>query len=193
MKKLLRILAVAVLGVSLTTGIASAGSIHTTGPDSNNVIRHDRRTTVDVNNNADIDVDNDSDQRARSGNAHVSGNTTGRDADTGDAKNVNDTLTEASVDFNSDLCDCILGGGGNSADVDAEIRNTGPDSNNEVRVETRTNIDVNNNVNFDVTNDSYQDARSGDAHVSHNTTGGGASTGHASNSNVTTTSLHLSF
>ena len=100
MKKLLRIIAVAVLGVSLSTGMAAAhSSIDTTGPDSDNVVRVDNDTDVDVDNDADLDIDNDSDQDARSGNATVSGNTNGGDASTGNASNSNVTTTSLHLSF----------------------------------------------------------------------------------------------
>ncbi|MEO5499670.1 MAG: hypothetical protein ABIR46_04180 [Candidatus Saccharimonadales bacterium] len=72
-----------------------SGSIDTTGPDSHNTISFENDVDVDINNDNNIDVDNDSDQNAYSGDARVSGNTTGGDATSGDATNIN--TTEVSI------------------------------------------------------------------------------------------------
>lgn len=195
MKKLLRILAVAVLGVGLTTGVASAShgtsSIEDTGPRSRNEIRLEKRHRVRVDNRARVDVTNTNDQFAQSGDARVSNNTNGDDADTGDAENDNETDTDIHVDFNSDVSGMLNGssdtGGGGSID------NTGPGSDNQISTDINTSVDVENDANVDVENDSVQTAISGDARVSGNTNGGDATTGDATNTNSTSTSISLSF
>jgi hypothetical protein len=68
-----------------------SGSIDTTGPDSINKISFDSDMNVDINNDNNIDVSNESYQKAESGDARVSGNTTGGNASTGDASNINTT------------------------------------------------------------------------------------------------------
>ena len=75
----------------------SSGTIHTTGPDSENVIRSTVNTTTTVNNTNNLTVTNHSDQHASSGDATVSGNTTGGSATTGDASNVNSSSFDLSV------------------------------------------------------------------------------------------------
>ena len=91
MKKLLKILSAAMVSAGLTTGFAAAqtGSIDTTGPDSINTITATQNNDADIDVDNDVDVDNDNDQDADSGNATVSGNTTGGDATSGDATNEN--------------------------------------------------------------------------------------------------------
>lgn len=63
---------------------------------------------------------------------------------------------------------------------------TGPDSNNVVRNRTNTHVRVTNDNDLRATNSNDQYSSSGRAGVYHNTTGGGASTGDASNSNSLT-------
>lgn len=97
MKKLLRIAAVSVLGVTLTTGLASAHSvIDTTGQNSSNTIEHneDYDWTVDSTNTVVGSVSNS--QGATSGDATVDGNTNGEDASTGNAKNWSSQTVEVS-------------------------------------------------------------------------------------------------
>lgn len=69
----------------------STGSIDTTGPDSNNRITFNNGFDVDVDNDNDVNIDNDVDQDADSGDARVTRNTTGGDATSGSATNVNTT------------------------------------------------------------------------------------------------------
>jgi hypothetical protein len=195
MKKLLRLAAVVMLGLGLTTGVASAShssaTIRNSGPDSRNEIRSESRKRVRVNNRARVNVNNNNDQFAQTGNATVRGNTNGEDAHTGDAHNENETDTEIGVEINSDV-DAMVGGGNNGGG-DATISNTGPRSANIIRSESSTNVDVDNSANIDVDNDSVQTAISGNARVSGNTNGGDATTGDASNTNSTTNSISVSF
>lgn len=192
MKKLLRAISIAVLGVGLSAGIVSAnsGDVSNTGPGSDNVIRFegDERTTVDSRNNAD--VTNRNTQNADSGDAEVRGNTNGGSADSGGASNDNSTDTSVSQS-NSGATSAAMSGSG-SGSHSASIDNTGPDSNNRVIFnETRTTrVDSRNNSS--VTNNSNQTANSGDATVQNNTNAGDASTGDASNSNDTSTSVDQS-
>jgi hypothetical protein len=179
-----------VLSLGLVVGLsgfagATTGTIDTTGPDSRNTIRSDTSYRVDVDNNNDLKVHNDNDQKAWTGEAEVEDNTTGGDAETGAAWNDNAFDAEVMVDNSASVAGAMSGVGGGSGDVDATIENTGPDSRNEVRTESRTNIDVENNNNLYVHNDNNQYASSGDASVEHNTTGGNATTGDATNTNST--------
>ena len=178
MKKLLRYLAVAIMAMSLTTGIVRAASIDTTGPHSDNEIKFENDADFDIDNDNDVKVDADVDQDADSGDAKVEDNTTGEDATTGDADNSATLGADVSVDNSG--CGCPNGDGG--ADWgDASIENTGPDSYNEIKFENKLDVDVDNDNDIDVYFDVDQDADSGDAKVEHNTTGGGASSGDASN------------
>ena len=66
-------------------------TIDNTGPDSRNVITFRNSSEVDVKNNNELSVHNTNYQTASSGNAEVSGNTTGGSATSGDASNTNST------------------------------------------------------------------------------------------------------
>jgi hypothetical protein len=78
-------------------GGESSGSIEQTGPRSVNKVTIEDTTEVSINNDNDIRVDNDNNQRATSGDARVSGNTTGGDATTGNATNTNTTTVNLTV------------------------------------------------------------------------------------------------
>jgi len=65
----------------------------------------------------------------------------------------------------------------------ADVSNTGPDSNNQEKSTVKNTLTVQNNNNLKVKNNNHQWASTGDAKVSHNTTGGDATSGDASNSN----------
>lgn len=187
MKKALRFVAVAVLGLTMTTGVASAttGSIDTTGPNSYNEVRSDYRKNVDVRNRNNVRLENSNDQFAQSGDATVSYNTTGGDAWTGDA--ANDNWTEASVSIdNSASSEAALGyGGGGGGWGGGSIDFTGPGSDNVIDSRYRVDVNVENTNNVDVSNESVQTAVSGDAKVYGNTRGGDARTGDATNVNTT--------
>lgn len=188
--KIQKKLGAAVLSLGLVVGLsgfagAATGTIDTTGPDSTNTIRSDSRYRVDVDNNNRLKVHNDNDQDATSGDATVRDNTEGGDAETGAAWNDNAFEAEVSVDNSAAAVAAVEAAGNGGGDNEATIENTGPDSVNRVVFDTRTNIDIDNDNNLYVSNDNDQDATSGDATVRHNTEGGNATTGDASNTNST--------
>ena len=183
MKKLLRILAVAVLGVGLSGGLASAatGTNDTTGPGSRNKVTSSNTTKVRVDNNNRLSVRNNNPQVAKSGDAKASWNTTGGDATSGGASNDGMFTASATVDNSS-----ALGGvGGSSEDHSGDNTNTGPNSHNTVENKTYNETKVKNNNYLNVSNNNDQYAASGDAKVSGNTTGGSATSGDASNISTT--------
>lgn len=63
---------------------------------------------------------------------------------------------------------------------------TGPDSTNTIRERTTNRVRIENRNDLSATNNNQQDAMSGNARVRHNTTGGDARTGAASNANALT-------
>lgn len=65
----------------------------------------------------------------------------------------------------------------------ADIGNTGPSSHNKVETTTSNHARLHNNNNISGSNSNGQSASTGKAEVEHNTTGGDASSGAASNSN----------
>lgn len=179
MKKLLRLFAVVVTGLSLTTGIAAAssGSIGTTGPDSRNSVESRSEDKRRVDNNNNIRVKNHNPQEATSGDATADRNTTAGGATTGEAEN--DSLLRASISLTNSGAMNGAGNGGQSHT--GTINNTGPDSHNTIRFNNSSDVRVNNNNNVTVENYNHQQASSGTAVVSRNTTGGSATSGNASN------------
>ena len=186
MKKLLRVLAAALFGLSLATGAVAAqtGTIDYTGPESENVIEFENDTDVDLDNDTDVDANVDTDQEARSGEAKVAYNTTGGDATSGDADNQSDVEADVEVD-NSSATKYAFGGGNCDCDEEASIDTTGPYSTNVVTFNNKTDVDVDNDTDVDFDSDVDQEAKTGDAKVWGNTTGGNATSGSASNSSST--------
>jgi hypothetical protein len=169
-----------VVGVAGFAG-ASTGTIDTTGPDSDNEIRHESRVELDLRNDNEVDLRNRTTQRATSGDARVRSNTTAGNAASGDA--TNESVVDALVEVDNSSAAGDLSGlvGGQGSDT-GRIENTGPNSENEVTFENRVEVDIENDNEIDIDNTVDQRARSGDASVRYNTTGGSASTGSASNS-----------
>ncbi len=191
MTKLLRLAAASTVVIGLTTGIAAAqGSISTTGPDSSNKVINKTDNNVRLHNNNNLGVDNDNGQHASSGDAKVRDNTTGGGATSGDATNDNSATTDVTVD-NSGFGGSLWTMGGGSNDPSGTLDTTGPDSHNVVVNKTNNSLKVTNNNNVSVHNSSYQSAYSGDASVSHNTTGGDATSGDASNTNSASTTINV--
>ncbi len=193
MKKLLRIVAVSVLGVSLSAGLASAatGTIGTTGPSSNNQIAFTGTTTAAVTNANTAGVTNTNGQTAGSGAANVSGNTTGGSASSGAANNSNSSSTSVSANNSASAVAALSALNGGGSDV-GSINNTGPSSNNQVSFNQTRSVIVSNINTASVSNVNSQTAGSGAANVSGNTTGGSATTGGASNTSSSSTSVNFS-
>jgi hypothetical protein len=80
---------------------------------------------------------------------------------------------------------------GVAAAATASIDETGPDSTNKVEFENRTRVKVDNENHVRVYNSNPQTAVTGDARVRHNTTGGDATSGDASNDSLLRSSLSL--
>lgn len=186
---------IGVLSLGLVVGLAgfagaSSGTIGTTGPDSNNEVTHDSNVDMDFDNRNDLNLDNNSDQWASSGEVEVEGNTTGGDAETGSASNANSV--SATVEFdNSQAASSFDGAMGGSGSNSGTINNTGPDSNNEVRYESRVDVNVDNNNDVRIDNDVDQSSRSGDAEVRNNTTGGSATSGNVSNTSSSSFTVRI--
>lgn len=173
-----------VLSLGLVVGLAgfagaTSGTIGTTGPDSHNYVSDKVDYDVEVENENDIELTNKSEQYASSGEVEVEHNTTGGDAMSGDAANANDVSAEVEVD-NSGAA-AVVEGAGVTASNSGSITNTGPDSHNTVKFESETDIEVKNENDIEIRNYSEQKAKSGDAEVHGNTTGGSATSGSVSN------------
>ena len=78
---------------------------------------------------------------------------------------------------------------GATSGTSGSITDTGPGSLNVVRHKTYSRVEVENNNNVNATNNNGQNASSGKAGVYHNTTGGAAKSGNASNANSLNASL----
>lgn len=196
--KIQKTIGAAVMSLALVVGLsggavgAVTGSITETGPDSFNRIRASSYTRVNVDNDNDLSLHNENRQRADTGDARVHDNTEGGDAETGNAENENSLNVSATVDnsASSDAWAGVLNGGGGSHE--ATIEETGPDSYNSVDFREVTRVNVENDNDIRITNNNDQRATSGDARVTHNTEGGSATTGDASNTNTTTVELNVS-
>ncbi|MET0980078.1 MAG: hypothetical protein ABWX90_02380 [Candidatus Saccharimonadales bacterium] len=189
--KIQKKLGAAVLSLGLVVGMsgfagAVSGTIDDTGPRSDNWVNVERRSTVEIENDNNLHVDNDNDQHAWTGDAEVSDNRDGGSAETGSATNENEFDASVSVDNSSALSNASHWAGNGGGSTEAVIENTGPRSDNSVRIEERSTVEVKNNNNLHVTNNNNQTASSGDAEVTDNREGGDATTGDASNSNSTT-------
>lgn len=190
-----KIVGTGLLSVGLVVGLAgfagaTSGSIGTTGPDSNNQIKHESSTKLDVDNNNNLDLTNDNHQDASSGNAKVRDNTSGGDAQSGNVGNTNSLDATVAVD-NSGSTNGLGMGSGNGGSDSATISNTGPDSKNEVKFENKSAVTVDNNNDVHVSNTNNQTATSGNAEVSHNTTGGSATSGSAMNTSSSSFTIRL--
>lgn len=193
-QKLLRASAVTVLGLGLGAGVASAapgtGTISgPTGPNSNNQVTFNGWDTRTVSNNNKVSVRNHNPQKASTGKAEVRYNTTGGAATSGEA--TNDSLLRANLSVNnagSSAAAMNTGGGSQTGSITGA---TGPSSNNQVTFNGGSTVTVSNNNSAYVTNDNHQEARSGSAEVSHNTTGGSATSGAATNISTTEVTLSL--
>jgi hypothetical protein len=76
---------------------SSSGTITNTGPSSFNEVTFNGGSEVSVDNNNCISIQNNVDQRASSGDATVTNNTTGGSATTGDAMNTSSTDLTVSI------------------------------------------------------------------------------------------------
>lgn len=186
--KLLRFAAVVATGVGLSTGVvaANSGSIGTTGPNSRNQIVSRTDWSNRVSNRNDVGVTNNNPQQATSGDATTRHNTTAGSATTGTAHN--DSLLRASLTIrNNGAVNNAPSNSGNSS----SIRDTGPDSVNRILNKVVSDNSVCNSNEISVTNNNKQNAKSGDARVSGNTTGGSARSGDASNISTAEVTLNI--
>ena len=195
MIKLKKAVGAGVLSLGLVVGLAgfagaATGTIGTTGPGSDNEISNESRTELDIDNDNDVRFNNKNHQYASSGDAEVKGNTTGGDATTGDSENDNSVDATIEID-NSQSAGAFDGVGSGGGSVSASIENTGPKSDNTVKSENKVDIDVNNDNNIHVYNTNDQVAKSGDAEVRYNTTGGDATSGSVTNTSSSTFTVRV--
>lgn len=185
MRKLLRTTATAATALSIAAGgIAGASSVTTQGP--NSPIDASSNNHQTWSNDNKVDVKNNNDQTATTGSAKVRHNTTGGDATSGDASNSNSASTSVQIENGGSMGAgaAALSGGSDT------LSTAGPDS--EINATWSNNTSVTNKNQVYVTNTSVQQASSGNARVSGNTTGGDATSGDASNTNSSTTEISVS-
>jgi hypothetical protein len=195
MIKLKKAVGAGVLSLGVVVGLAgfagaTSGTIGTTGPSSENKITHESSTELDIDNDNDIKLSNNNDQYASSGDTKVYGNTSGGSTTSGDGANHNSMDAMIEVD-NSQTAGALEGIGSGSTSGSASINNTGPDSENEVKYESRVVVDVDNDNNIHVYNTNNQVANSGDAEVTHNTSGGSATSGSVTNTSSSTFTVRV--
>ena len=174
-------------------GFAAASSVDVnhTGPDSNNRVLLHNSLSESLRNNNRVGVGNVNFQGANSGDVQANSNTSVEGgANSGDASNGNSAVTHVTVDNSGSG----FGLGSLSApSSDVTVSTTGPDSNNEVNISNKAKLSQTNNNSVEVLNLSFQGASSGDVQANHNTTvSGGVSSGDASNTNSSTTTVDVS-
>lgn len=194
MKKLLSLVVAILASVGLTGGFvaASSGSLDETGPDSENIILFEDESNVNLNNTTGVSANVVTNQEADSGDAYVKYNTTGGNAESGDAENEASVEADLSVDnSNSSSAALACGCGNGGSSHNADINTTGPNSENKVLFKNKSNVNVNNTTTVSFNNNVSQNTDSGNASVWKNTTGGNATSGGASNSSSTVFSLSV--
>lgn len=191
MRKLLRFAAMAVTGLSLTTGVAAAnsGSIGTTGQNSNNTIEFSNSDTRRVENNSDVKVRNSNPQTARSGEVNTDRNTTAGTSQSGNARN--DSLLRANLTVNNTSSSSTPEDTDDGDDM-GTISNTGQRSENHITFDSSSDSRVTNNSTVHVVNENEQRATTGNVNVSRNTTAGNALSGHAENISTTEVTVNVS-
>jgi hypothetical protein len=172
---------------------ASTVSLGTTGPNSSNHVTLSNNNSAQQNNDNNVGAANLNEQAAGSGDVTAQDNTTvggglGSTNGSGDVANANGTKTDVMV-TNSGL-------GGDLAmpaasDDSVSFDTTGPNSDNNVKINNDNSVSVNNDNNVDVFNASEQEAVSGNVKAQDNTTVGGLTSGSASNTNTTETDVTI--
>lgn len=177
-------------GFGLTTFFMAAplafadNTVSTTGTDSSNTINNQNYSSYTQTNTNSVTITNNSSQTSSSGDATVSGNTTGGSATSGNATNSNSTSTTVNITNISSL----PSGGSSGSNT---ISNTGADSYNTINAQNHSSVSITNTNYVTVTNSNWQSASTGSASVKHNTTGGSATSGNAGNSNCTFTDVSI--
>lgn len=143
-----------------------------------------------VKNTNTVNVSNNVRQYAHSGNASVYGNTHGSNATSGDATNT--SKNTVSVSISNSPVPAYRGYGGSGHNT-TDINTTGPGSHNYIGGDSHQgNMKITNTNTVNVSNNVSQTAKTGNATVSHNTHGGNATSGDASNYSSNNVSINIS-
>jgi hypothetical protein len=195
MKKLARatIAAVTILGLGVPSIVGASSSIGTTGPSSTNTIHTSSDNDYKAMNNNTVSANIGANQHASSGAVTGDGNTTVGSAASGAANNSNAVAASVAID-NSSAPMPMPAAASSEADMHSSTISgpTGPDSKNSITTTTTNDVTMTNNNKVDVSNNVTQSASTGNVNVNHNTTGGDATSGPASNSSSTTLNLSVS-
>lgn len=172
-------------------GIAAASTVTVsdTGSHSNQTttIKNTNKSSVDNDNH--VMVGNLNSQGAESGRVDARDNTTVSGAvGSGDAMNSNSSSTTVAVTNGGSGTGAVFGGPANDS---VSYDTTGSHSNQTTTITNENTMTVNNDNHVGIMNLNMQRAQSGNVSVSDNTTVGGVSSGDASNSNTTTTSVSI--
>ncbi len=183
-----------VVSFAALASAAPGSTIGTTGPDSYNKVKNTSSQSLVVRNTNDIGVRNTNHQNSWSGEATVVHNTTGGNATSGNASNANALSVSATVNNAATTAPAVAAVAVNNVvnDATSAITQTGPDSTNKVENTTTSKVYIHNDNDLSVDNSNCQMAKSGDATVTDNTTGGSATSGNVSNTNTTTVSFNVS-
>ncbi len=160
------------------------------GPGSNVNTGSNTNTNLTVNDQANGTITNDINLAAMTGNATVSSNTTGGNATTGNADAVANVLNiiNSIISAGQSFMGVININGSLNGDIllppdmlNSLIASSGPTVQIDATTLANTNINANMTNNQSIANNVNQNAASGTAGVTHNTTGGNATSGNASN------------
>lgn len=168
--------------------LLNPNQILNSGPSSQNGIVTSGDNNLDVTIEANSRISNDVDTAATSGDALVSENTTGGDAESGDANVLVNILNliNSAISSDSSFLGVINILGNLDGDIllpqnlVAQLDTTGPNSTNTITQNGNTTTNVVGVDNRTITNNIDLSAVSGDASVSENTNAGSAQTGDAS-------------
>lgn len=158
---------------------AAESTPNSTGPSSNNQTDSNTNASSSTNINSDKQITNELDSDATTGNAGVTQNTNGGNAQTGkasgDATIVNSVHSTVGSGENSGVAHFTIDLYG---DVNGDIV-IGPDATKNATKTTNINSETNVNNNDSITNNVDLSATSGDASVTGNTIAGSAQSGDA--------------
>lgn len=190
-KQLIRAAAATVLGLSLTAGFASADTITANGRGSSNTDKTTTSNSSTVRNTNGLGVFNLNGQRASSGQASAHDSVNAGSATTGSASNGSSSATTVGVNNSASSTAAAMGGWA-SAPSSNTISDNLAKSTNQITSSTTNTMTVTNNNTETVTNVNLQSAHSGKATVKDTVNGGNASTGAASNTSNTQTTVNVS-
>lgn len=174
-------------------GVAAAStvSVSDTGSHSTQRTNLTSRNTATMTNNNHVGVGNLNQQHAKTGNVSARDNTTvSGDVGSGHAMNHNTASTSVSVDNSGSGAG--LGGFFMPADDSVSYDTTGSHSNQTTTINNTNTLRQTNNNNVGILNLNSQSATSGRVDARDNTTVGGVTSGDASNTSSTDTSVTIS-